>query len=170
MILGGVVDVRKIKIVLQSHSKSSRGCFQRKPFNFLTMATLTSKDLKILYIHGLESGPHGRKIQILKEDFDVYAADMQMSVWKISRKNSFCRKAFNQHIVPFLIILLSLICGILGDGVYQYIAFGIVGLYVLILMIFRKKWMSLIVSASFESCLEIQQKLEFQIVCIQHSI
>ena len=116
-----------------------------------------SSKLKILYIHGLESGPRGTKVGMLKSDFDVYAPDMHMSVLKCSRKNSFLRKALYQHSLPFIISIIILSFAIAGDGYYTYILYGIFGLYVLILIIFRNRFKGFIVSSSLNGCLKIQK-------------
>ena len=113
--------------------------------------------LKILYIHGLESGPRGTKVGMLKSDFDVYAPDMQMSASKCTRKNSFLRKALNQHLLPFIISIIILSFAIAGKGYYTYILYGIFGLYVLILIIFRNRFNGFIVSSSLNGCFEIQK-------------
>lgn len=50
---------------------------------------------KILYIHGLESRPGGSKDLYLQQHFQkVCAPDMEMSIYRLSRKNSVIRNIF----------------------------------------------------------------------------
>ena len=47
---------------------------------------------RVLFVHGLESGPNGKKVQFLREQFrNVECCDMQMSLLNISRHNSVIR-------------------------------------------------------------------------------
>ena len=111
--------------------------------------------LKILYVHGLESGPCGRKFHALKQDFDVYSPDMQMSILNIKRKNSFACKAIRQHALPLIIVVVMLIFAIICNGYYKYILMALIGLYILIILIFHKKWIGFIVSSSLNQCVAI---------------
>jgi hypothetical protein len=60
----------------------------------------------ILFLHGLEAGISGRKTKHLKKHFEnCICPDLEVSIYKLNRKNSFLRiMLFN----PFMIALLSL--------------------------------------------------------------
>ena len=50
------------------------------------------RPLRVLFMHGLESGPLGSKAQYLSGRFQaVETPDMQMSLWRIDRRNSLTR-------------------------------------------------------------------------------
>ena len=45
-----------------------------------------------MFIHGLEGHPEGSKVVMLRaQGFEVYAADMHMSVWRLAKHNSVIR-------------------------------------------------------------------------------
>eukprot|EP00730_Choanoeca_flexa_P012004 TRINITY_DN3024_c0_g1_i2.p1 TRINITY_DN3024_c0_g1~~TRINITY_DN3024_c0_g1_i2.p1 ORF type:complete len:247 (+),score=23.68 TRINITY_DN3024_c0_g1_i2:3-743(+) len=47
---------------------------------------------RVLYIHGLESGPWGAKAMALKKHFkNVKSVDMEVSLWRLNRRNSLAR-------------------------------------------------------------------------------
>ena len=47
---------------------------------------------RVLYCHGLESGPNGYKVRALREQgLEVVAPSMEMSLWNPMRKNSVLR-------------------------------------------------------------------------------
>eukprot|EP01083_Nonionella_stella_P284230 967460_1 len=122
------------------------------------MSAKGSKQLKVLYIHGLESGPHGRKARILKQDFDVYAADMKMSTFNIKRKNSFLCSALRQHLLPLILVIIILVFAITSNAFYQYILYGIALLYFVVMIIFCRKLKGWIVMSSFNKCLTVQKQ------------
>ena len=50
------------------------------------------RDSRVLYCHGLESGPNGYKVRALRErGLDVVAPALQMSLWNPTQKNSLLR-------------------------------------------------------------------------------
>ena len=63
------------------------------------------KRAKILYIHGLESGPHGRKVRHLSREFNVLSPDMKMAKFKLLKENSFIRCFIRQQMIPLAIMI-----------------------------------------------------------------
>jgi hypothetical protein len=62
----------------------------------VTLAPVSSP--RVLFMHGLESGPHGDKVQRLREaGLDVEAADMKMSIRRLDRENSVVRNLLRSH-------------------------------------------------------------------------
>ena len=55
--------------------------------------------VRVLFVHGLESGPHGSKVRYLKRVFgdrNVYCANMRMSLWRPDRANSLLRSGLRE--------------------------------------------------------------------------
>merc|ERR1711908_103503 len=44
--------------------------------------------VRVLFMHGLESGPKGTKVRYLRQHFEVDCPDMQMSAYNPFRRNS----------------------------------------------------------------------------------
>ena len=58
---------------------------------------MVKEDLRVLFLHGLESTPRGSKVTFLKRHFrSVYAPDQQMSVFNPLKRNSIARMLLRQ--------------------------------------------------------------------------
>ncbi len=59
--------------------------------------TKPRKPLRILFMHGLESGPGGSKDRYLRQHFeDVRTPDMKMSLYRLTKSNSVARNALRR--------------------------------------------------------------------------
>ena len=77
---------------------------------------------RVLFLHGLESSPCGRKAKYLERHFaHVRCVDLQTSMWKISRQNCFLRFAFDQPEMQVISMLL-LAAGWLFNAGYTWTA------------------------------------------------
>eukprot|EP00301_Raphidiophrys_heterophryoidea_P000461 c10230_g1_i1.p1 GENE.c10230_g1_i1~~c10230_g1_i1.p1 ORF type:complete len:269 (-),score=55.98 c10230_g1_i1:246-944(-) len=55
----------------------------------------TKQPLKVYFMHGLESGPHGRKTRYLRSRFEeVHCGDMNLSVFNMKRQHNLVRLMF----------------------------------------------------------------------------
>jgi hypothetical protein len=55
----------------------------------------------VSFLHGLESGFNGGKHRFLKANFNVcYFRSMEMSKWKLTKRNSFCRSLLRNWLRP----------------------------------------------------------------------
>jgi predicted esterase YcpF (UPF0227 family) len=52
---------------------------------------LAPRRLRVLFMHGLESGPKGNKARLLREHFELQAPDMEVSTWRLDRRRSVTR-------------------------------------------------------------------------------
>mmetsp|Transcript_22898 Transcript_22898/g.64315 ORF Transcript_22898/g.64315 Transcript_22898/m.64315 type:complete len:234 (-) Transcript_22898:303-1004(-) len=60
-----------------------------------SQATETKSPLRVLFCHGLESGPTGKKVRHLEVHFaEVRCADMGMSLYSLGKENSLTRSFF----------------------------------------------------------------------------
>ena len=60
-------------------------------------STVPRKPLRILFMHGLESGPGGSKDRYLRQHFEeVCTPDMKMSLFRLTRSNSVLRNALRR--------------------------------------------------------------------------
>ena len=111
-------------------------------------------DIKILFVHGLECPPNGVKHQtMIKGGFEVYCPYIGAAMFDLRHKNSWIRKLCNQHLLPFLIVIAAIVTlAVLQPKYYIYILISIPVLYLLILIIFRKYWISFAISSSFNAC------------------
>eukprot|EP01084_Bolivina_argentea_P275537 469931_1 len=109
-----------------------------------------NKKLKILFIHGLNSGPFGNKVVPLRKDFDVCALDMKMSMKDITRINSVYCNVFKQQILPILLCIIITIYNTLFGVtiIILYLSFA----YIYKDLILSKAWQS-----SMNACIEIQK-------------
>lgn len=59
--------------------------------------------IKVLYMHGLESGPYGYKSRTISNmrNISIYAADMEAAVLRLDKQNSIVRRLFQQPSVQF---------------------------------------------------------------------
>lgn len=64
-------------------------------------------EVRVLFMHGIESSPGGRKATYLKKHFkNVLAVDMHTSIWKLNKKNSVLRNLLLQRDVQFIFAAL----------------------------------------------------------------
>eukprot|EP01116_Phalansterium_solitarium_P004433 TRINITY_DN15436_c0_g1_i1.p1 TRINITY_DN15436_c0_g1~~TRINITY_DN15436_c0_g1_i1.p1 ORF type:complete len:233 (+),score=62.53 TRINITY_DN15436_c0_g1_i1:88-786(+) len=63
--------------------------------------TTSTKDIRVLYMHGLESGINGVKVQKLKKSFNVHAVDMNIR-WLASRQ------AYGWALVTVYVVVVSI--------------------------------------------------------------
>ena len=68
-------------------------------------------DLRLLYMHGLESGPGGSKDTYLRRHFQVCMPDMKISLYRLSKSNSVLRNAVRQP------LFLQIVRSIINEGV-----------------------------------------------------
>jgi hypothetical protein len=68
-----------------SYDRSSMLAEQTEP------PSLPQRQLRVLFMHGLESGPRGSKAKLLGRHFDLLAPDMEMSLWRLDRRRSILR-------------------------------------------------------------------------------
>jgi predicted esterase YcpF (UPF0227 family) len=106
-------------------------------------------NLKILFVHGLESGPNGSKIKYLQKYFNVIAPDLKMSKFNITKENSLIRNLIRYVRIPLGISLLGVFL------IWKYggkLAGSITLVLILIIGLFyKKKIISNAVKNSLES-------------------
>ena len=118
---------------------------------------MSLKRKKILYIHGLESGPVGAKTIALSERFDCHAEDMYMSRFNIFKKNSVIRNAVRQQTAPFLVFSAPLIVAA-ARGFYPRLVLPSIACYFVGMYYLRDVMLRPALRASLEQCVEIQQR------------
>lgn len=121
-------------------------------------ATDTSEaQLRVLFVHGLESGPNGPKVGALqKAGFEVAAEFMHMSVMRLDRKNSVSRQLLRLREVRAMAALVAVGLGgprwVVGQRVATLAAAG------LWLGVRRKVLRAKAVAKSFDACVAIQKE------------
>ncbi len=113
--------------------------------------------LKILFMHGLESGPKGSKARYLQQNFqNVCIPNMQMSLFDIRKSNSVLRNILSCPIFFIWLtaaiiglILALLTCKLLALLIWSITFSGI-------LFVIRKCLIQQGLSASLERCIKIQ--------------
>eukprot|EP01064_Diplonema_japonicum_P038806 TRINITY_DN9530_c0_g1_i1.p1 TRINITY_DN9530_c0_g1~~TRINITY_DN9530_c0_g1_i1.p1 ORF type:complete len:233 (+),score=33.93 TRINITY_DN9530_c0_g1_i1:277-975(+) len=110
--------------------------------------------MKVMYLHGLESGPTGTKAKKLAERFTTHAPDMQMSVWDLRRHNSVARNVVKQKGLLAAGLAGSVAGGLLAGPVWCAggAVLGCAGFSALN----RKHVVKKAVSGSFEACVQVQ--------------
>ncbi len=116
--------------------------------------------LRVLFMHGLESGVGGSKDCYLRQHFEVLTPDMQMSVFRRDRANSVVNN-MRRHplfwcwvaLAPATLLYAMISCGPMAW--FAWLAMAVTTLWLL----FRHAF-----STSLERCIEIQTKAikEFQ--------
>ena len=119
---------------------------------------LENDKIKVLFIHGLESGPEGTKVQLMrKAGFDVQSVDMHMSALRVTKKNSVLRNVFRTQ--SFLYWLLAtagfIVISYYRNLSWQYILILFMGgniiIYFFIKNLLAEAWQK-----SIEACLTLQ--------------
>ena len=118
--------------------------------------------MKILYLHGLESGPNGVKVGTLRAHFGeegLHCEDMHMSVLDVTRRNSVLRNVIRGQ-AP--ILGGGLFVGLVGWAAgwftsRRYALYGVF-LYALYFLIFKRRIIAAALSASLEASIEAQAK------------
>lgn len=114
--------------------------------------------IKVFFIHGLESGPEGSKVQMMREaGFEVRSVDMQMSALRITKKNAVLRNVFRtQSFVYWLLASVGFFAvSYFRDLSWQYMLILFMGGNV-ILYFFIKNLLAEAWQMSIESCLNLQ--------------
>ena len=119
---------------------------------------VTHAPLKVLFIHGLESGPGGSKDRYLQDHFDVLTPDMQISLYRLSKSNSVVRNALRR---PLFLgwaagASISLACVIILYGPLAWFVWSI--LVAVALAVIWKPLERQALSASVERCVAIQAR------------
>ena len=116
-------------------------------------------DRKILFIHGLESGANGSKVQMMRQmGLQVHAEEMHMSMNRLDKQNSMLRNVFRQQEVQVAALLTS---GLLGWSVARkrwvmgaLAVGGGAGWW----MVRREEVVQQAVRGSYEACVSIQRE------------
>lgn len=113
---------------------------------------------KILYIHGMETGPHGTMYQALNAKFQVKAPNMRVSMFKFQR-NSLVRNLIKT--TPFIraivVVTLSYVVSVAFKSEESKMHYVAVGLGLLYLFYSRKRIASDTVKMSLNTSIEIQR-------------
>eukprot|EP01084_Bolivina_argentea_P065778 119913_1 len=117
---------------------------------------MSSNVIKILYVHGLESGPVGTKTIALNKNsrFHVDADDMYMSQYDWRKKNSMIRNVFRQQTVPVIGCTIAMLAAM--KGIYPRFIIPGVGLYCGAMYYYRDYMYMDALKASLEQCIDIQ--------------
>ena len=114
--------------------------------------------MKILYIHGLESGVHGHKVTALRKHFgdnNVVLEEMELSMTGLSKRNGILRRLLTIAGPTLGLGGASILLLAYDKGWFaSFVAFLVLIGY---LFISRKKFVSAALRKSFYSCVEIQR-------------
>ncbi|GEM_PF-2690225 len=120
----------------------------------------TPKKTKVFFIHGLESGPEGGKVQMMREDgFEVQSVDMKMSAYRLDKKNSVLRNVFRTQgfmywvLATLTFIVISYFRDLSWKVVVVLFLGGQVVVYFFVKNLIAQAWQK-----SIESCLDLQLK------------
>lgn len=113
---------------------------------------------RVLFIHGLESGPSGSKVRMLRGmGFEVHASDMHMSLKRLDKKNSVARSAL--RLVEVQAVGLGLLAALIGGialSDWRLSAAGLVG-GLLIIGLRRRRWLARAMADSRAACVAVQR-------------
>ena len=116
------------------------------------------RPLRVLFIHGLESGPTGSKVSGMRElGLEVFAVDMKMSQWRLSKQNSILRsilRLWQAWVAIFL--LLGALPVALWANPWSGVAMG-VGAIVWGRLRW-KSWVALAIGKSLAACVDLQRQ------------
>ena len=115
------------------------------------------RPLRVLFVHGLESGPTGGKVVGMRElGLEVVAVDMHMSQWRLDKKNSFLRNTLRlwQTWVAGFLLLAALPVFLLTDP-WSGVAMGVGA--VVWGRLRWKSWVALAISKSMAACVDLQR-------------
>ena len=108
--------------------------------------------IRLLFIHGLESSPHGTKVRVLREQgFDVIAPDMQMGVLQLQRRNSALRQLLRLR-ESRLIAAAVATAAVLGQPLAALM------LASSFFLVRRRALFARALARSFEACFELQRE------------
>ena len=112
---------------------------------------------KILYIHGLESGPVGSKTIALGANpkFHVDAVDMHMSRYDLRKKHSVIRNLIRQQALPLFGCSVAAMAAF--KGVYPQLLLPGIALYFGAAYYFKDKLLSNALQQSMEQCVDVQR-------------
>lgn len=117
-----------------------------------------ARPTRVLFIHGLESGPRGGKVQLLREQgFEVVAPDMQMSLRKVWRTNSAARNLLRHKETR------AMLAGVVAGGVlaargHKVLAGGVVAGALGFGVLRRKQWTADALGHSLGACVALQRE------------
>jgi hypothetical protein len=121
-----------------------------------------SNDLRVLFIHGLESHPEGSKVRKLRaQGLEVHSADMQMSLWQLHRSNSVARQLLR---LPEVRLAGLAGLGGLVASTWRRSAVGALASLTLPtgwLALRRRRLLEKALARSFDACLDIQRRAVF---------
>jgi predicted alpha/beta-hydrolase family hydrolase len=114
------------------------------------------KRLRVLFMHGLESGPGGTKDRYLRRHFQVLTPDMHVSIYRFSKSNSVVRNALRR---PLFLgwaagAAGSLLCFAAWHGPLVWLAW--LGVFGSLLMAIRRPLARQGLATSLERCVAIQ--------------
>jgi hypothetical protein len=112
--------------------------------------------MRVLFIHGLESHPNGSKTRALRsQGFEVVAADLQMGVRQLGRRNSFVRQLLRLPAVRGCLVLLvvGIAIGVATSSATP--ALGACAVIAAIAVTFRRRWAADAIGRSFDACVAI---------------
>jgi hypothetical protein len=115
------------------------------------------RPLRVLFVHGLESGPSGGKVVGMRElGLEVVAVDMHMSQWRLDKKNSFLRNILRlwQAWMTLFLLLGALPVALLANP-WSGVAMGVGA--IVWGRIRWKSWVALAISKSLTACVDIQR-------------
>eukprot|EP00009_Paramoeba_aestuarina_P018022 CAMPEP_0201528418 /NCGR_PEP_ID=MMETSP0161_2-20130828/38297_1 /ASSEMBLY_ACC=CAM_ASM_000251 /TAXON_ID=180227 /ORGANISM="Neoparamoeba aestuarina, Strain SoJaBio B1-5/56/2" /LENGTH=233 /DNA_ID=CAMNT_0047929683 /DNA_START=49 /DNA_END=746 /DNA_ORIENTATION=+ len=111
---------------------------------------------KIMFIHGLEGHPNGRKVTMLRDQgFEVHAPDMQMSLYRLNKSNSVTRHLLRlPEFQVICAVLFAGICSIIWASLWPSVAVLLLGVAWLAIRI--RSLFAEAMHVSFLACVDIQ--------------
>ncbi len=110
---------------------------------------MSRNDTHVLFLHGLESGPHGDKTRLMRaQGLTVTAPDLQMSKLRLDKRNSIARQILKQWEVPTVLaasVITALRLGIVTSAVATTVT----------IRARKRAWISKAVGASRRACVDI---------------
>ena len=90
---------------------------------------------RVMFIHGLEGRPDGTKAQQLRaQGLEVVAADMHMSVWQLSRRNSVIRNILRARALHLGLAVLAagIVAGVVVSSVWPALLGTLAGIVTMV--------------------------------------
>lgn len=119
--------------------------------------TTPQKNLRILFMHGLEAGPGGNKDRFLRQHFEhVCTPDMQMSIYRLTKSNSVLRNMLCLPLFFGWVIMATgtLLWVILSCESWAWLIWGVSFFSIFVIM--RKILIRQALAASIDHSVEIQ--------------
>lgn len=114
---------------------------------------------KLMFIHGLESGPHGSKVRLLRAaGFEVTAEDMHMSIRRLDRRNSMIRQALRLPETQLMAGVVAACFGVSASRRHADAALFGLALGAGWLITRQPTLISQSLACSYEACVEIQRR------------